>query len=330
MIHDMKKLILKNILYFFLILLSLEVFVRVFHLSKDTPTRFLDNNKVEKWAPNQNGFSVTGNRRQNFSEYHINKSGFNSYRDFTPTKDKKEVALVGDSFIEGFHQNYYNSIGKKIENVLPEIEVYEYGYAGYDFADQLHLIHAYKNQFDLIDHVILGIKFSNDLTRPEYKVITERLALESPLNKLLKKSKLLVYCKSIGILDPPQKLVYKLTNLLKQKREVNPISNAEIQRIRQKKEKIYLENFESLIMKYGYDKKRYTLLLDASTTSQIFLEYLEANDYRYIDFSKQFEASKRSTTLIYDRHWNNHGRELIADVITNHLNQIDELASPLE
>ena len=115
--------------------------------------------KLKKWVPNQNGFSVTGNRRQNFSEYKINNSGYNSYREFNPTANKTELALVGDSFIEGFHQNYYNSIGKKIEQQFADIEVYEYGYAGYDFADQLHLVHSYKEQFDHIDQVILGIKF---------------------------------------------------------------------------------------------------------------------------------------------------------------------------
>ena len=250
----MKKLVIKTAIYFFLMLLVLEVIVRVFHLGKDTPARFLDTYEVEKWKPNQNGFSVTGNRRQNFSEYHINASGYNSYREFTPTKDKIEVALVGDSFIEGFHQDYYNSIGKKIENKIPKIEVYEYGYAGYDFADQLHLVNAYKEQFDLIDHVILGIKFSNDLTRGEYNVIKERLNLESPINRLLKKSKLLVYCKSIGILDPPQKLIYRIRKTLRPEQQNNGIDKTEALWIQRENEKKYLENFKSLVSKYGFDK----------------------------------------------------------------------------
>ncbi|AXT49804.1 hypothetical protein D1818_02825 [Aquimarina sp. BL5] len=315
----MKKLILKSALYVFLILIGLEVLVRVFHLGKDTPTRILDENKVEKWMPNQNGFSVTGNRRQNFSEYHINNSGYNSHREFTPTKDNIEVALVGDSFIEGFHQNYYNSIGKKVEKSIPEIEVYEYGYAGYDFADQLHLIYAYKEQFDAIDHIILGIKFSNDLTRGEYKVITGRLALESPINKLLKKSKLLVYCKSIGILDPPQRLFYRLMNILNSAPKKQQASDEEILRIKKEKENIYLANFKSLVDKYGYNRNRFTLLLDSRITSEIFMSYLEENDYTYIDFSEYFEESDHATTLIYDRHWNNHGRDLIAQAISEYL-----------
>ncbi|WP_298540290.1 hypothetical protein [uncultured Aquimarina sp.] len=319
----MKKLILKSALYVFLVLISLELFVRVFHLGKDTPTRILDEYNVEKWMPNQNGYSVTGNRRQNFSEYHINNSGYNSYREFTPTTDNIEVALVGDSFIEGFHQNYYNSIGKKIEKSIPEVEVYEYGYAGYDFADQLHLVYAYKEQFDAIDHIILGIKFSNDLTRGKYEVDTGRLQLESPMNKLLKKSKLLVYCKSIGILDPPQQLLYRIINILRPVSKKPVLSKEEINKIKKQKENQYLVNFKSLADIYRYDKDRFTLLLDSRITSDTFLSYLKENGFNYIDFSTYFEESSQSTILIYDKHWNNHGRDLIAKAISNYLKEID-------
>ncbi|WP_378187984.1 hypothetical protein ACE939_06150 [Aquimarina sp. W85] len=313
----MKKLFITIGVYSFLILLMLELLVRILHLGKDTPTRYVDQYNVEKWLPNQHGFAVTGNRRQNFSEYKINQSGYNSYREFEPSYDKTEIALVGDSFIEGFHENYYNSIGKKIETLIDTVEVYEYGYAGYDMADQLHLINAYKKQFDKIDYVILGIKFSNDLTRGEYNVVQERLALESPLNRTLKKSKLLVYAKSIGLLEPPKSFIKKIKNLLidKQKNSNQQSKPA----IKKEKDRIYLENFEKLVAKYGFDKKRFILLLDSNETSPIFLEFLNANKFRYIDYHEQFKVSKRPKNLIYDRHWNNYGRTLIADAIASYI-----------
>jgi len=318
----MKKLITKTSLYLLIFLFSLEILVRVFHLAKDTPTRFLDEHKVEKWLPNQSGYDVTGNRRQNFSEYHINNSGFNSYREFTPSSNIIEVAIIGDSFIEGFHQNYYNSIGKKIENKL-NIEVYEYGYAGYDFADQLHLISAYQDQFDLIDHVILGIKFSNDLTRGEYHVVTSRLQLESPLNKILKKSKLLVHAKSIGLLDPPKLLIQNIINLISKPKNITSSAKDGDDKSNKAKqlELTYLNNFETLISKYNFNKEKFTLLLDSSITPSIFINYLNANGINYIDFSPSFEKTKKPTTLIYDRHWNNHGRTLISEVISSYLIQ---------
>ncbi|AUP77240.1 hypothetical protein [Flavivirga eckloniae] len=313
----MRKLFFKSCLYVVLILIALEVIVRVLHLAKDNPSRFVDKHKVEKWVPNQEGYSVTGNRRQNFSKFYINNSGYNSYREFVPSKEKIEIALVGDSFIEGFHQHYYNSIGKKIENKIEGVEVYEYGYAGYDFADQLHLIHAYKDQFDLIDHVVLGLKFENDLTRPEYHVVEERMNLESPMIKNLRKIKLLVYAQNIGILDPVWKLAGKLASIGRKKTpklKKGP-TQAEIEAEHLK----CIKNFESLVAIYGYDKDRFVLLLDSSTTPRVFLDYLRTNNFNYLDFYTRLKNSKAPTTLIYDRHWNNHGRDLISQIISEHI-----------
>ncbi|WP_142786008.1 hypothetical protein [Changchengzhania lutea] len=311
----MKKLFVKGFVYFILILCILEVYVRVFHLTKDYPTRYVDEYNVEKWVPNQEGISVTGNRRQNFSKYYINNSGYNSYREFVPAADKVEIALVGDSFIEGFHQHYYNSIGKKIENRLKGVEVYEYGYAGYDLADQLHLINKYQSQFDLIDHVILGFKFENDLTRGEYSIMPERMKLEQPLYRNLRKIKLLVYLQSIGALDAPRDLVGKLVSLLKRKdrsKENRVVDKEEKNEL----EQLYLLNFESLINTYGFDKKRFKFLLNSKNTPQSFLKYLDKNGYNYIDYS-EIDESTRPTTLIYDMHWNNRGRSIIADIIVD-------------
>lgn len=311
----MKKLIVKSGLYFFLLLLCLEVLVRVFHLAKDTPTRYVDDYQVEKWKPNQSGYSVTGNRRQNFSEFHINEFGFNSYREFKPLKNKFEVALVGDSFIEGFHQNYYNSIGKKIESKMDTISVFEYGYAGYDMADQLHLISQYKDQFKYIDVVVLGLKYENDLFRDKYEVEKSRMSLESPLNRALKHCKLLVYAKSIGALKPITDFVANVKNFRKEKskklnsREVGLDDEVETR----------IENLNSLINLYGFNKTKFCFLLDEAKTPDKFLDYLKTKNYKYIEIGKKLEESNRNTTLIYDMHWNNNGRNIVADEIVDYI-----------
>ena len=114
----MKKFILKTIIYVLLILVIVEITVRVFHLYTEDPPRFIDEYGVEKRVPGNTGYAVTGNRNQNYSRFNINKAGFNSHREFNPTADKFEIALIGDSFIEGFHQDYYDSTGKKIEDKI--------------------------------------------------------------------------------------------------------------------------------------------------------------------------------------------------------------------
>lgn len=310
----MKKILFKSFVYFTLLILLLEGLVRIFHLHKSYPYRYIDQEEVEKWKPLQSGYQVTGNRRQNYVKYNINKQGFNSYRTFSPTIDKTEIAIVGDSFIEGFHQNYDNSIGKKVETQLNGISVYEYGYAGYDFADQLHLIYKYKSQFDLIDMVILGIKFDNDFTREKYAINTDRMAMESPTVRLIQKSKLIVYLQNIGVLD---QLRAKLAQIL-------TVGKKEEQTVIQKSEKDIiiqsnLENFEKLANEYNFDKNKFILMLESDISPKIFIDYLKKNEYKFIDLSPGFNNSSKPTTLIYDRHWNDHGRTIVANEIVKEI-----------
>jgi hypothetical protein len=310
----MKKLFLKSLLYLFLIIICLELLVRLFHLYTDVPTRIIDNKGVEKSLPNQTGYAVTGNRRQNFSKYHINNSGFNSYREFKPTKEKIEIAVIGDSFIEGMHQDYFDSTGKKLERKLKNVEVYEYGYAGYDLSNQLYLINAYKEDFELIDHIIIYFKYQNDLFKGSYTPNNERIALlKSPLFRIRDEFKLLKYVSDNGIIDPIKTFVINLTRKIK----INELQKDKKEE-QLDKDLIYLENFKKLVSTYGFDKQKISFLLNSKTTSKVFLDYCKLNGYQIIDFADAIENSKRRTTLIYDMHWNNYGRELVASVIADY------------
>jgi len=313
----MKKILIKTVVYIFLILVALELTVRALHLYTEDPPRFIDEYGVEKRMPGHNGYAVTGNRNQNFSEFHINNAGFNSYREFKPTKEKFEIALIGDSFIEGFHQDYDASTGRKIERDLKDsLEVYEYGYAGYDLANQLHLINAYDDQFKLIDEIIIYLNYESDLNRGVYKPNRQRIAmLRSTVFRIRDNIKLLAYGSKIGIVDPLKNLVTG-----KAFQEENPKGYETNQIvISEAKEKEYLENFKSLIKLYGFDKCKTTILLDSRKTNDSFLEYCRQNDIKYLDFAPAFKNSKKPVTLIYDHHWNNHGREIIAKVISDYI-----------
>ena len=317
----MKKFILKSIIYGFLILLLVEVFVRAFHLYTEDPPRYIDAYGVEKRVPHHEGYAVTGNRNQNFSKFHINASGFNSHREFNPSEHTFEVALIGDSFIEGFHQDFYNSIGKKIEAQLPQIHVYQYGYAGYDLANQMHLVHAYEEQFMAIDEIIYYLNYESDLDRGVYEPNYDRInMLRSTPFKIRDQIKILAYGSKIGVLEPLKRLVsgqaFENKNEGYETNKVTPYSIKE-QRL---KDLQRLENFKSLMRLYGFDKTKTTFLLDSRTTSDSFLAYCQQENIAYIDFAPAFKASKTSTNLIYDWHWNNHGRELIAKVISNYIN----------
>lgn len=306
----MIKLIKKLVLYGILIFTVLEILVRVFHLYNDVPNSYIDSDGTVKWSPGQNGYAVYGNRAQNLAEYQINERGYNSYREFKPTKTDVEVAIVGDSFIEGFHQDYYRSIGKKVEEKLPNIQVYEYGHQGTDLAEQLHLIQENKETFDLVDYIIIGFKYENDLDRSEHRIKNDppsRIAF-------LRNSKLVVYMIDIGLLDPVKTFAKKVVSLKGDK------SNLKKKKPTVNKDSLYLQNFKSLISKYGFNKDKMAFLLDSRATNNVFLEYLNNENINYIDYADVLEnATDRPTTLIYDFHWNNYGRTLVSEEIVNFL-----------
>lgn len=316
----MKLLFVKIFLYVTLIFICLEVIVRVFHLYDEYPQFIINDKNVKTYVPNQKGYTVTGNRRMNFSQYNINKSGFNSYREFKPSKYKVEIAIIGDSFIEGLHQNYNNSIGKKIENKLKNgIDVFEYGHSGYDFADQLHLIDANSEIFDLIDEIIIYLKFENDLQRNVYE--PDQYWIETQYftsSKIKKNIKLFAYIDNIGLMDHLRAFKTKIISLGKSNNNKKEIAISNKNYEADLKNSKYLENFKKLIKTYGFNKNKIALLLDIRKTNKSFLNYCDSMNYKYIDFGKAFENSKTPTTLIYDMHWNNHGRDIIATVIENY------------
>lgn len=317
----MKILFGKIILYAILLFIALEIIVRVFHLYSEYPTFIINDRNVKTYAPNQDGYYTTGNRRMNFAQYHINKTGFNSYREFTPSENETDIAIIGDSFIEGLHQNYNNSIGKKLEHKLNDsVNVFEYGHSGYDFADQLHLISAYKEKFQLIDKTIIYLKFENDLKRDFYE--PDQYWVDSQYfltRRIAKKIKLLNYAENIGLFEPLRDLKRNAVAFIKQEKTNRNTNLEDTQKKSKDLDNVYLNNFKKLIAEFGFDKNKTVLLLDSRATSDTFLNFCNNQNIKYIDFATYFENSTTPTTLIYDMHWNNHGRELIANAIADYI-----------
>ncbi|TAI48562.1 hypothetical protein [Flagellimonas allohymeniacidonis] len=315
----MAKFIARCIFFGFVFFLCFELLVRAFHLHNQRPIRYLDEQDVEKWVPHQEGYSVVGNRRQNVGHYRINSFGFNSvYDSYRPKESEKSVALIGDSFIEGFHQDFDNSLGQKIEGKLKSnSKVFEFGYAGYDFADQLHLIHSYSVLFDDMDQVLIYMRFIDDLERSEYEV-SSRLSLDTPISRLAKHFKSIVYLKDIGLLDPVTHAISKLGNLRAKNRVSDSTEETESDITFAR-----IQNFKDLVDFYDYDKSKNVLLVDYRLCPSEFLDFLKENEFKTIDFGESLARSKSPTDLIYDQHWNDHGRELIAKEIANYLNNFD-------
>ena len=189
-------------------------------------------------------------------------------------------------------------------------------------ANQMHLIYTYKDQFDLIDKIIIYLNYEDDLDRGVYDPNYDRIKmLKSTPFKIRDNIKILAYGSKIGILEPLKRLVAGKDNdeTIQEKKSDTTKLEGEHEKFDKVEDLEKISNFESLMKSYGFNKNKTAFLLDSRTTSSRFLEYLDKNYISYIDFAENFEKSKASLILIYDFHWNNHGRDIIAKTIADYI-----------
>jgi hypothetical protein len=129
-----------------------------------------------------------------------------------------------------------------------------------------------------------------------------------------------VYLQNIGFLSPITSFPSSIKSITGKKRDSLRKDGAS--RI---KEGISLRinNFKNLVALYGFDKKKNVILLDVGSTPPVFLDYLDSEGYSYLDFGKKLSGSGRPTTLVYDKHWNDHGRALISELVVDYLDEKD-------
>lgn len=308
----MFQIVLKS----FLVFAILECLVRVFHLYSDNPKQFVDDFGVRKHIPYQEGYNVTGNRKQHVTPYKINKNGFNTVTSEPPSNHSYNIAIIGDSYIEGMHQPYFNSLGKMLESKFDTIRVYEYGISGYDMADQLHLIQAYSDEFENIDAIILYMKFENDFERSVHE---PGLVTESKFDHLRNQSKLLTYLRQLGLLNNFKTFLTTANQHILNGHEIQKEDSADLNHNEIALKRI--SNFKKLIQIYGFNNKKIKLLLDSRYTNVQFIAFCKQNGIEIIDFKKAFQTAKNNTSLVYDAHWNDYGRSLIADTIFQHFSK---------
>ena len=129
----------------------LEVAVRTLRLvSHRVPEENINGNLLR--PPGLEGHYIRGNFKEIEAEFRINPQGFNSIYDYSENSDKIRIALVGDSFIEGFHVSVQNSIGRIVEDQLnQQVVIHEYGKGGGNAVDfKLLISDLIQDKYDLV------------------------------------------------------------------------------------------------------------------------------------------------------------------------------------
>lgn len=146
----MKNFILYIVVLIISSLIVLECTTRLFDLSNDSiPEANVNGNRLI--TPGAENRWIGGGFREIIGHYKINPQGFNSLKDYDFIDENKlNIAIIGDSFIEGFHVDVANSIGRILENEMQqEVNVHEYGKSAGNIADfsQMYLSFV-KNKYD--------------------------------------------------------------------------------------------------------------------------------------------------------------------------------------
>jgi hypothetical protein len=147
--------------------LLLEALIRAFDLAVEVvPETNLGGHRL--YVPGSRGSYVAGGLGEIRGSYRINAQGWNAVVDYgVPDTALSSVALIGDSFIEGFPGRVEKSVGRMLEGLLPGTLVHEYGKSGGNICDH-RLVYAQWVE-GRYDHVFIWVT-DDDLraTAPYY------------------------------------------------------------------------------------------------------------------------------------------------------------------
>ena len=158
-----------NITIFMIVIFILfEIVIRVFHLTPDIPQREIVDG-VQKYKPHQSGYFNANSTEK----WKINEFGWPGLSNIDSATI---VAILGDSFIENFHNPYKCHQASYLKSVFPEISFFEAARSGMSLIEELEVRQQLEKQIkplvsliyisesDIIES-IQEIRLINDVTQ---------------------------------------------------------------------------------------------------------------------------------------------------------------------
>ena len=313
----MIRLINRVVTFFIFTAFIFEVYIRIFHLYDDIPKVHLNSNKLLIYKPNQSGSYNFGNRREVNSKYFINSSGFNSIIEYDNRKNIPKIALIGDSYIEGFHQDVNNSIGRMLDR-LGGYQCYEYGISGWNLNDYFNLISSDSIQFDQFEYIFININPSDlQLSLNEYLN-----SYESKLKVDKQSSFIYRYIYSnIKLISSANQM--GIFNNIGKKIKTSPRNNHS----ESNEYDLQLKNFHEIFNYFNIpiENEKLIFLFNSKLKYQKSFLKLIKDKYNFIDLSISFNESEELPYFRFDKHWNNLGRELVAKEILRKINNLKSI-----
>ncbi len=174
----MKKFTLEIIIILSISIITGEIVCRSLPIVSDIPIK-VERDGLYQLKKNQKGKYIKGKfPRWLKANYSINNLGFNSSKEYFFDKTSKlKIAIIGDSFVEGFQVDVEKSIGRQMESLNSKISVYELGLSGFNFLNYKEIYEKYKlSSFDQV-FIIMDI---DDVmaSEPEKQIYNNSLRLK--------------------------------------------------------------------------------------------------------------------------------------------------------
>lgn len=107
------------------------------------------------------GLLTRGPLARQRTHFRVNNYGWNSEIDYVPNPPQPLIAIIGDSFIEGFSVDPENSISAHLRKMLDgRYEVYRFGISGAPLSHYLHIARYVREVFN--PHILVVNAVHND------------------------------------------------------------------------------------------------------------------------------------------------------------------------
>ncbi len=171
----------------------LELVLRTFDLARYTlPTVCFQGNKL--YTPGYHGLYVGGGFGEISAPFKFNNQGWNSTLDYSVRDSTKiNVALIGNSYVEGFQVDVRKSIGRILDSLFVNQTItHEYGHSGSNIVDfEMVYRNFIRDQYDYVFVLISdGSLVDNS---PTYMGVCEDDVKDNWIRDIYTKSALLSY-----------------------------------------------------------------------------------------------------------------------------------------
>lgn len=279
-----------------------EITLRLLGLVTDIPSaQTINGNKLFK--PFQTGRYVRGGLKEVESRFVINNQGWNSNVDYKELDTSfTNIAIIGDSYIEGFHVTPDSSIGRLIEYNDSDLKVFEYGHSGGNSNDYSILLDS-LSQLDFDYFFILlatGDLMENRTSFMNRKAVNDL----SFTRKLYESSAILRY------LNVQHKMNRNSSEIFKTKKDKSHSINSDS-----------IANNRLISFVEGY------LLNDNRVVVMYEKEKLSKEQEALIPLNQQLMINHifQPTNFGFDTHWNLNGRKNVANTISSFIAAQDSI-----